>query len=166
MLNLGWSLVWTIINLIIFYLLMKRFLVGPVLGIMEKRKNLIAQELENAKAAQEKAEELKGHYEGALAGAKEESAQIIEAARADAKSESERMVKEANLEAAKIIENARVTAEQEKENALQGAKSEIAGLALEAARKLLSEGSTEKGNSMLYDEFLAIAVDGNDTYVH
>ncbi|HJC11119.1 MULTISPECIES: F0F1 ATP synthase subunit B [unclassified Blautia] len=166
MLNLGWSLVWTIINLIIFYLLMKRFLVGPVLGIMEKRKNLIAQELENAKAAQEKAEELKGHYEGALAGAKEESAQIIEAARADAKSESERMVKEANLEAAKIIENARVTAEQEKENALQGAKSEIAGLALEAARKLLSEGSTEKGNSMLYDEFLAKAGDGNDTDVH
>ena len=166
MLNLGWSLVWTIINLIIFYLLMKRFLVGPVLGIMEKRKTLIAQELENAKAAQEKAEELKGHYEGALAGAKEESAQIIEAARADAKSESERMVKEANLEAAKIIENARVTAEQEKENALQGAKSEIAGLALEAARKLLSEGSTEKGNSMLYDEFLAKAGDGNDTDVH
>ena len=166
MLNLGWSLVWTIINLIIFYLLMKRLLVGPVLGIMEKRKNLIAQELENAKAAQEKAEELKGHYEGALAGAKEESAQIIEAARADAKSESERMVKEANLEAAKIIENARVTAEQEKENALQGAKSEIAGLALEAARKLLSEGSTEKGNSMLYDEFLAKAGDGNDTDVH
>lgn len=166
MLNLGWSLVWTIINLIIFYLLMKRFLVGPVLGIMEKRKNLIAQELENAKAAQEKAEELKGHYEGALAGAKEESAQIIEAARVDAKSESERMVKEANLEAAKIIENARVTAEQEKENALQGAKSEIAGLALEAARKLLSEGSTEKGNSMLYDEFLAKAGDGNDTDVH
>lgn len=166
MLNLGWSLVWTIINLIIFYLLMKRFLVGPVLGIMEKRKNLIAQELENAKAAQEKAEELKGHYEGALAGAKEESAQIIEAARADAKSESERMVKEANLEAAKIIENARVTAEQEKENALQGAKSEIAGLAMEAARKLLSEGSTEKGNSMLYDEFLAKAGDGNDTDVH
>ena len=166
MLNLGWSLVWTIINLIIFYLLMKRFLVGPVLGIMEKRKNLIAQELENAKAAQEKAEELKGHYEGALAGAKEESAQIIEAARADAKSESERMVKEANLEAAKIIENARVTAEQEKENALQGAKSEIAGLALEAARKLLSEGSTEKGNSMLYDEFLAKAGDRNDTDVH
>ena len=166
MLNLGWSLVWTIINLIIFYLLMKRFLVGPDLGIMEKRKNLIAQELENAKAAQEKAEELKGHYEGALAGAKEESAQIIEAARADAKSESERMVKEANLEAAKIIENARVTAEQEKENALQGAKSEIAGLALEAARKLLSEGSTEKGNSMLYDEFLAKAGDGNDTDVH
>ena len=119
MLSLGWSLVWTIVNLIIFYLLMKRFLVGPILGIMEKRKNLIAQELENAKTAQEKAEELKGHYEGALAGAKEESAQIIEAARADAKNESERMMKEANAEAAKIIETAKATAEQEKKNALR-----------------------------------------------
>ena len=155
MLSLGWSLVWTIVNLIIFYLLMKRFLVGPILGIME-----------NAKTAQEKAEELKGHYEGALAGAKEESAQIIEAARADAKNESERMMKEANAEAAKIIETAKATAEQEKKNALRGAKSEIAGLAVEAARKLLSEGSTEKGNSMLYDEFLAKAGDGNDTDVH
>lgn len=166
MLSLGWSLVWTIVNLIIFYLLMKHFLVGPILGIMEKRKNLIAQELENAKTAQEKAEELKGHYEGALAGAKEESAQIIEAARADAKDESERMMKEANAEASRIIETAKATAEQEKKNALLGAKSEIAGLAVEAARKLLSEGSTEKGNRMLYDEFLAKAGDGNDTDIH
>ena len=166
MLNLGWSLVWTIVNLIIFYLLMKRFLVGPILGIMEKRKNLIDQELENAKTAQAKAEELKGHYEGALAGAKEESAQIIEAAKADAKNESERMVKEANAEAAKIIETAKATAEKKKKNALLGAKSEIAGLAVEAARKLLSQGSTEKGNSMLYDEFLAKAGDGNDTDIH
>ena len=36
----------------------------------------------------------------------------------------------------------------------------------EAARKLLSQGSTEKGNSMLYDEFLAKAGDGNDTDIH
>ena len=54
----------------------------------------------------------------------------------------------------------------ERKNALLGAKSEIAGLAVEAARKLLSEGSTEKGNSMLYDEFLAKAGDGNDTDIH
>ena len=76
------------------------------------------------------------------------------------------MVKEANAEAARIIENAKATAEQEKQNALRGAKSEIAGLAVEAARKLLSEGSTDKGNSMLYDEFLAKAGDGNDTDIH
>ena len=166
MLSLGWSLVWNIVYLIIFYLLMKRCLVGPVLGIMEKRKNLIAQELEDARTAQEKAVELKGQYEEALAGAKEESSQIIEKAKAEAKDESERMVREAGEEAARILETAKAAARQEKKNALKGAKSEIAGLAVEAARKLLSEGSTRKGNSMLYDEFLAKAGDGNDADIH
>ena len=85
MLKLGWDLVWTIINLIVLYLLMKKFLIGPVMGIMEKRKALIASQFDHAKAVQEKADELKGQYEQALSSAKEESAQIIEGAKADAK---------------------------------------------------------------------------------
>lgn len=166
MINLGWGLVWTIINLIVLYLLLKKFLVGPVLGVMEKRKAMIAQQLENARVTQQKAEELKGHYEGALASAKEESAQILEDAKADAKQVSERMMKDANEQASKIIEAAKTTAEQEKRNAMQGAKAEIAGLAMEAARKLLENGSSEEGNQMLYDQFLAKAGDGNDTDIH
>lgn len=162
MLSLGWGLVWTIVNLIILYLLLKKFLVGPVLGIMEKRREQIARDLENAQTAQKQAEELKGRYEGALAAVKAESAQILEEARADAKTERERLVREANRQAAKILETAQNTAEQEKKNAMQGAKAEIAGLAMEAAKKLLSQGSTKKGNQMLYDEFLAKAGDAND----
>ena len=166
MLKLGWDLVWTIINLIVLYLLMKKFLIGPVTGIMEKRKALIASQFDHAKAVQEKADELKGQYEQALSSAKEESAQIIEGAKADAKRMGEGIVKNANLQAAKIIETAKNTAEQEKKNAMQGAKSEIAGLAMEAAKKLLSDGSSDKGNHMLYDEFLAKAGDANDTDLH
>ena len=114
MLKLGWDLVWTIINLIVLYLLMKKFLIGPVLGIMEKRKALIESQLDNAKTVQEKAEELKGQYEQALSSAKEESVQIIEDAKADARQMSEGIVKNANLQAAKIIETAKNTAEQER----------------------------------------------------
>lgn len=166
MLSLGWGLVWTIINIIVLYLLMKKFLVGPVLGIMEKRKELIARQMEEARTAQEKAEELKGRYEGALASAKEESAQIIQEAKADAKSMGKRLVEEANQEAARILETARSAAEAEKKNALEGARTEIAGLAVEAAKKLLTQGSSPEGNQMLYDQFLAKAGDGNDTDIH
>lgn len=166
MLSLGWNLVWTIINLIVLYLLMKKFLIAPVLGIMEKRKELIASQLDNARATQERAEALKGQYEQALASAKEESLQMLEEAKADAKQVSESIVKDANQQAARILETAKNTAEQEKKNAMQGAKAEIAGLAVEAAKKLLSGGSSEDGNRMLYDEFLAKAGDANDADVH
>lgn len=161
MLNLGWGLVWTIINLIVLYLLLKKFLIGPVLGIMEKRKTLIAQQLDNAKSTENQAIELKSRYEEALDGAKRESVNIIEEARADARSLSERAVREANEQAARILENARNTAEQERKNALDGAKSEIAGLAMEAARKMLA-GTGSESSRMLYDTFLAEAGETDD----
>ena len=56
--------------------------------------------------------------------------------------------------------------DRERENAMQGAKAEIAGLAMEAAKKLLLDGSSENGNRMLYDEFLAKAGDAHDTDLH
>ena len=104
MMSLGWSLVWTIINLIVLYLLMKKFLIGPVLGIMEKRKACIAKEMEEARVSREKAEELKLQYEKSLAMAKEESSQILESAKTDGEQVRESIVKNANNEAAKIIQ--------------------------------------------------------------
>ena len=161
MMSLGWNLVWTIINLIVLYLLMKKFLIGPVLGIMEKRKACIAKEMEEARVSREKAEELKLQYEKSLAMAKEESSQILENAKTDARQARESIVKNANNEAAKIIEAAQNTARQE--NAMQGAKKEIAQLAMQAAKKLLLEKSDENSNDMLYDKFLAKAGDADDT---
>lgn len=36
-----WNILFTIINLVVLYLLMKKFLFKPVMGIMEKRENMI-----------------------------------------------------------------------------------------------------------------------------
>ena len=89
MLKLGWDLVWTIVNLIVLYLLMKRFLIGPVLDVIEKRKLLINGQMEHAKATQDEAEALKGQYQQAISSAKEESAKLIKEAKAEAKIEEQ-----------------------------------------------------------------------------
>ena len=44
MIQFNASLIYTIINLVIFYLLLKKFLFKPVMGIMEKREKMIADE--------------------------------------------------------------------------------------------------------------------------
>ena len=128
MINLGWGLVWTIVNLIVLYLLLKKFLVSPVLGIMEKRKNLIASQLEEARMTQQKAEELKGHYEGALASAKEESAQILEEAKADARQVSQRIVKDANEQASRILEQPRKRQNRKREMLCRAQRQKSQGL--------------------------------------
>ena len=83
---------------------MKKFLIGPITGIMEKRKNLIAQQFKDAETVQNQAQEMKTQYETALSGAKEESVQIIADARSDAKALGERTLKEANEKASRILE--------------------------------------------------------------
>lgn len=65
MIEININLVFTIINLIVLYLLMKKFLFGPILNVMEQRKNMIDQQFASAKDTEEQAYELKGKYEDA-----------------------------------------------------------------------------------------------------
>ena len=52
MIEINMNLVYTIINVIILYLLLRHFLIKPVTDIMEKRKQLIADGLQSAQDAQ------------------------------------------------------------------------------------------------------------------
>ena len=96
MIKVDLSLLWTIINLVVFYLLLKKFLFKPVMGIMEKREQMIADGLKNASDRQEEAETLKKEYESALSGAKEESVKIVENARVEAKRQSDEILADAD----------------------------------------------------------------------
>ena len=59
MLRIDLNLVWTIINVIILYLLLKKFLIKPVTAIMDKREQMVKQGLEGARAQESQAKELK-----------------------------------------------------------------------------------------------------------
>ena len=104
------GLVWTIINLIVLFLLLRHFLINPVSNIMEQRRKLIADGLQNAQDTQDEANRLKAEYEEALSGAKKESAEIVDKARIDARAEYDRIVGEAGAKAGNIIENAKENA--------------------------------------------------------
>ena len=106
MLSLDLNLVWNIINLVVLYLLLRHFLFKPVMGIMDKRRQIIEDGLRNAQDAQNDAMKMKQEYEDALKGAKQESVQIVENARSAAKNEYDRIVAEAGEKAGSIIENA------------------------------------------------------------
>ena len=147
------GLVWTIINLIVLFLLLRHFLINPVSNIMEQRRKLIADGLQNAQDTQDEANRLKAEYEEALSGAKKESAEIVDKARIDARAEYDRIVGEAGAKAGNIIENAK---ENEREQTMKELQSQIAGLAIASAEKIV--GDKEQN---IYDQFLG-EVGGTD----
>ena len=136
MLKLDWNLLITLINFMVFYLLMRKFLIKPVTRIMEERKKLIEDGLNQARQDQEEALKLKEQYEAALTDAREESGKIVADARQSAKKEYDRVLQEARADAGALMENAQKNIALEKEKALLDLKGQVAGLAIEAARKV------------------------------
>lgn len=163
MLRLDLNFVFTIINLIVLYLLMKHFLIGPVRSIMEKRASLIEGQLKNASDTEAKANDLKGQYEEKLQSSYDEAAKIVAEAKTEAKAEYDRVVAEAGIKAAKIIEDAQKAAAMEQEKMLREAESQIAVLVMAATAKVIGENSSEQSNQSIYDQFLAKAGDSHDT---
>lgn len=150
------GLVWTIINLIVLFLLLRHFLINPVSNIMEQRRKLIADGLQNAQDTQDEANRLKAEYEEALSGAKKESAEIVDKARIDARAEYDRIVGEAGAKAGNIIENAKENVRIEREQTMKELQSQIAGLVIASAEKIV--GDKEQN---IYDQFLG-EVGGTD----
>ena len=156
MLSINMGLVWTIINLIVLFLLLRHFLINPVSNIMEQRRKLIADGLQNAQDTQDEANRLKAEYEEALSGAKKESAEIVDKARIYARAEYDRIVGEAGAKAGNIIENAKENVRIEREQTMKELQSQIAGLAIASAEKIV--GDKEQN---IYDQFLG-EVGGTD----
>ena len=163
MISIDLNLVGTIINLVALYLLLKHFLIGPVMNIMEQRKLMIEEGFRNAQTAQDDANRLKQEYETALSGAKQESVQLIEDARKSAKAEYDRIIIEAGEKADTMLESAKESVRVEREQTMKELKSQIAGLAAASAAKIISGNADEKESQDLYDQFLKEAGenDGN-----
>ena len=150
MLRIDSNILWTIINLLILYALMKHFLFQPVHDILGKRKQEIESDfalanqqkqeaLESKNKANQQLENMQTICDGMLADAKEKASLEYEQIIADANKKSDKMIEQARI---KTIE----VANEEKAKA----KSEIADLINKAADKITNTKSDEK----LYDDFL------------
>lgn len=162
MLEININLLFTVINLVVLLLLLRKFLIRPIVNVMEKREKLIADGLGNANTAQEKALQMKQQYETALSGAKEETAKIMEKAQVQAKAEYERIVTEAGEKAGNIMETAKNDIQLERERTTKALQAEIAGLAMTVAEKIIGKNTKNQGNEGIYNQFLEKVGDGHE----
>lgn len=126
MLTFNSGLLWTFVNLIVFFLILKKLLFQPVMGMIEKREQMISGQIEDAEQKNTQAGLLKEKYEAELKNANQEAAMIVKTAKERGKEEYEKILRDAGAEASKIIADASKTIETEREKAVQGIQNEIA----------------------------------------
>ncbi len=134
------SLLWTVLNILVLTAILKHFLFKPVLDIIRKRDEMIKNEFENARKAQDVADNMKSEYEEKLAYAKRTSEEMVTNAKERIAKEREQMLQETRREQEAIVTKAKSDIQAEKERAERDAQAEIAALALTAARKIVKSG--------------------------
>lgn len=154
MLKFDWNILWTLVNLILFYVLMRVFLFKPIKNTLNKRKELIANQFKEAEEKEKKADELQNEYKMQLSGVEDEKKQILVDARSDAKAEYDKIVARANTDAQKIKNDAKKASDLECQKARLAVKEEIAALAMETAAKVVGKEASELNDKQLYDKFL------------
>ena len=141
-----WNILFTIINVLVLYEILKKFLVKPVQEIIKQREQLIQGQLSDAKKNQEEALEYKERYEEQLEGAEEAAQAILTQAREQAREEREQALKETRAASEQLLDKAREEAAYEQEKAMREVEEQITGLAMQAARKILKSGEAYDAN--------------------
>lgn len=154
MLKFDWNILFTLGNILIFYIIMKKFFFGKIMKTMDARKELIANKFKEADDDKTEALELKQQYEEQIQNAEEESNRIISEAREKAASEYGKIIDKAEADANELKMSAKADCEEEHKQMLNSAKEDILSLAMETAEKIISSNISDKTNSKIYDEFL------------
>lgn len=154
LLTMDASIVFTFINILILFLFLRWKLFGPVNKILEERKKLVNANIEAAEKEKAEAKALKEEYQKVLDKADEESVQIIKEAKERAQIEYNKQVDASRAEAGRLMEEANRAIELEKKRSMEQAQSEIAGIALLAAQKVIQKNVDADDNKKLIGDFL------------
>jgi len=157
-----WSILISLANLLIIFLILKKLLFKPVKKTFAARSAQIDKIYGDANAAKADAEQSKELYEEKLAGAKEEADGILSSARERADRMSEEIVGEANAKAAAKVKRAEEEIAQEKKKAMSEIKNDISTLSVDIAEKLIGREIDERDHSELIDKFIKEVGNGDE----
>jgi len=144
-----WILV-SLVQFVILYLLLRRFLWGPVTTALEARAAKIREGLDLAEAAKRDREQLKQQIETLLSQARTEATAISERTTQAAEAAAAAIRAEARAESDRIREKGRVDAERLHDQALAQLRGELASMVVFAAGRLLGrEVSAEQHRALI-----------------
>lgn len=144
----------TLINMILSFLILKKFLFKPVKKMIDDRQQEIDGLYADADTKIAEAEAMRNDYAAKMSGAKEESAELLRSARASAQQQGDEIIREAKDEASAIKQKAITDIALEKKKVLNEVKDEISDIALQIAEKVVEKELKPDDQSALIDDFI------------
>jgi F-type H+-transporting ATPase subunit b len=143
-----------ILGFLITLWLLRKFAWGPLVGMLEKRRQKIAADFREAEQAKDEARDLKTGYEQKLRGADAEARTRIQDAVAEGQRVAAEIKTQAQAEAARRLERALDEVAREREKAKEQLKQQVVQLSLRTAEKILRQKLDDPAQHRLASEFI------------
>ena len=154
------NILFTIVNLLVLYAFLRKFLFGRVNAVLAQRAALVEEAITSAQTQNREAEELKTQYEEKLTDARQEAAKLVADAQTRAQRAYEGKLAEAEDDAKRLRSEAEAQIASEREVMLRGARNEVASLALLAAAKVAEKAMDRADDKALVNAFLSEVGEG------
>ncbi|MBR6185772.1 MAG: F0F1 ATP synthase subunit B [Clostridia bacterium] len=149
-----WNILISLANLLIIFLILKKFLFKPVQKVMNTRREQVDKIYSEADESRAAATQMKQEYEQRLANARQEADSMIKTAALTAQRRGDQIVSEAKSQASHVKQKAEEEIAQQKKQMLQDVRSEISDLAVDIASKVVAREINQKDYEGFVDDFI------------
>ena len=163
MLTLNINLLYTVVNVLLLFLLLRKFLYKPVMNIIEQRQKQVDDAMAAAETSKTEAKTALAAAQDKLRNVDAEAAQRREAYEKQAEKEKEQLLADAQHQADAILAEGKAAAEAERQHKLRDADAQTTALARAMCEKLLERNLTQQDDARMLDDLLQKAGvgDGN-----
>jgi len=144
----------TIIAFLLLLYFLNKYAFGPLFAVMEKRRQIIKEQMDAAANSQVQAEAAMAEQKAALDEARKEAYAIIEQAKATSSKQAAEIVNSAKNEATRVKDEALKDIESEKNKAISALRTEVGGISVQIASKIIEKQVDEKSQKEIVDKYL------------
>lgn len=149
-----WQIIISLVNLLIIFRIMKKFLFKPVQKVMNDRQQQVDQIYLEADESRNSANQMKQEYEQRMASARQEADSLMKAATDTAQKKSDQILFDAKAQASHVKKKAEEEIALQKQQMLKDVRGEISGLAVDIASKVVEREVTQQDYDGFVDEFI------------
>ena len=142
------------IAFLLLWVVFAKFVYPTVMGMIDKRANIIKDNLQSAENSMVEAAEFKEQTKQELDGAKAEAAQIVEDAKKSAQAQSSQIQADAHSQAQAILDKANVVIESDRQLAAAELQKSIADISIEVAGKLIGKDLSDEEHRKIVELYV------------
>lgn len=144
-----WQILISLCNLILLYLILKKFLYQPVKKVLAARQAELDQQYQKAQKAESEALTFRDTWQKEIDGTQQKVEEMMETASTNARQRGDRIIADAREKAEDIIQQAHTDARLERERVYSEVKGDIVDISMMMVEKMLPRNITEEDQRKL-----------------